>query len=281
MKVEIIRPSGFCGGVKNAFNIVAKAKKEHPHKEIYILGLLVHNELILDYLTKEGVKTIYSIDEIKEGNVLIFSAHGHDEKLEEIAKKKNLVIYDATCFKVAANMNRIKKEINEGKEVIYIGVKGHAECEACLSISDKVHLYDIKSGIDYLSLKDNDYVVTNQTSLNINSLNKIHQEIKSHFPNATFVDEICDATRIRQEIVKNLDDSYDYFIVAGDTKSSNSTRLHEIFKETHPGVASQMVNSVEELDIETIKNKKSIAIMSGTSTPEFLIDAIYNKLINL
>ena len=282
MKVKILEPKAYCAGVNRAILLALKAKKDHPDKDIYILGMLVHNNFVIDSLAKKGIRTVFSLDDIPNGNVIIFTAHGHDEKLNELAKNKGLIIYDAVCPKVQNNISIIKKELLDKHQIIFIGIKNHPETIAALSIDENVLLYDIHSKIDYSFIVDKEPLVINQTTLNILELSSIHQDIISHLPHARLLDETCSSTRDRQEAIRNIDNKdTDFIIVVGDTKSSNSTRLYEIAKISHPNIQSIMISSADELDLKIIKDKKSIVISSGASVPNEIIDEIVNKINSL
>ena len=284
MKVSLIKPQGFCSGVLKAVSIARQAKKENPDKRVYILGMLAHNKTLTDDLTKEGLITLNdedecaAIDSLKAGDVLIFTAHGHGDAIEERAKSKGLIIYDATCFKVKSNLEKIKKEIRDGHQVIYIGQKGHKEANAALSISDKVSLYDTKLLINYYSITDENPYVINQTTLNYKDLDGFYSDILSHIPGARIENEICAATRLRQEAVTKIDSDTDLIIVVGHQKSSNSNKLFEIAKKHYPNAAVFMINDLSEL--KGYDGKKKAAIISGASTPQYVVDEIYNYLLS-
>ena len=285
MEVALIKPQGFCSGVTRAVEIAKKAKQDNPNKNIFVLGMLAHNQSLIDELTKEGIITLLGdpveeLNKLSSGDVIIFTAHGHDEKLDILAEQKGLISYDATCFKVKDNINKIKREISNEHQVIYIGQKGHKEAEAALSISENVSLYDTKLLINYYLITDESPFVFNQTTLNFYELNKYHEDIKTHFPKARIENEICNATRLRQENIINLPSSVDLILVVGDTRSSNSNRLLEIAKAYHPNVPSRLINSVKDLDSNLLENKNHIAIASGASTPISSIDMIVEYLNN-
>ena len=286
MFVSLIKPQGFCSGVTKAVSIARQAKKEHPNENVYILGMLAHNQTLIDSLTNEGLITLSDVDEIKsleslkKGDVVIFTAHGHSDKVEQKAKELGLIIYDATCFKVKSNLEKIKEEIKAGHQVIYIGQKGHKETNAALSVSDNVSLYDTKLLINYYLITDKNPYVINQTTLNFQELNKLHQDILSHIPGARIENEICAATRLRQEAVSKIDKDTDLVIVVGHQKSSNSNRLFEIAKNTCTSSMVIMVNDLKELLTYDIDDKEKAAIVSGASTPQYVVDEIYNYLIN-
>ena len=285
MNVSLIKPQGFCSGVTKAVSIAKQAKKENPNKTIYILGMLAHNKTLIDDLTKEGFITlgdnneIESINSLKKGDVLVFTAHGHDEKVEDLARSKGIIVYDATCFKVKSNLEKIKKEIADGHQVIYIGQKGHKETNAALAVSDKVSLYDTKLLINYYLITDKNPYVINQTTLNFYELSKYHNDILDHIPGARIEQEICAATRLRQEAVTKIDPDTDLIIVVGSQKSSNSNKLFDIAKSTFKSATVIMVNDLDELKAFDICEKEKAAVVSGASTPKYIVDDIYNYLL--
>ena len=284
-KVEMIYPQGYCAGVKNAISVAKESKNKYPDRDIFILGNLVHNQIVINALEKMGIHTIKgnfdtALSNLKSGSVIIFPAHGHDEKYDQIAKNKGLIILDAVCFKVKQNASIIKDYVSKGHQVIYIGLNNHPETTACLSIDKNVRLYDINNHFDFTQIHDDLPLVINQTTLNFVELTSIHEEIKKHFPNAIIQNEICNSTRKRQEAIVNLADSVDLIVIVGDKASSNTNRLLEIAKSSHPNVESYLVSNVGELDKNSIINKKHIVISSGASTPSETINMIYEEIVN-
>jgi len=284
-KVEMIYPQGYCAGVKNAISIAKESKNKYPDKKIFILGNLVHNQIVINALEKMGISTISGdfeniLNNLPKDSVIIFPAHGHDEKYDQIAESKGLIILDAVCFKVKQNASIIKDYIAKGHQVIYIGIKNHPETTACLSIDENVRLYDIKKDFDFSQISDDSPLVINQTTLNFLELTHIHDEIKKHFKNAIIQNEICNSTRKRQEAIVNLEDDVDLIVIVGDKASSNTNRLLEIARSAHPNAESYLVSNVGELDKNSIINKKHIAISSGASTPAETINMIYEEIVN-
>lgn len=286
MKVSLIKPQGFCSGVTKAISIARKAKEENPNKPIYILGMLAHNKTLIDDLAKDGFITlsdadeIDSINELSPGDVLVFTAHGHDQKVEDYARKQGLIIYDATCFKVKDNLEKIRKEIDAGHQVIYIGQKGHKEAKAALAVSEKVSLYDTKLLINYYLITDDNPFVINQTTLNFYELSGYHKDILKHIPGARIEQEICAATRLRQEAVTKIDKDTDLIVVVGSKNSSNSNKLYDIAKANFINSTIYMVNDLNELSSIDLQGKKKAAVVSGASTPKNIVDDIYNYLLS-
>lgn len=280
MKVEILKPNGYCAGVNNAILMAVRARKENPDKGVYVLGMLVHNNFVVKHLEEQNILSVKDINDIPDGDVVIFSAHGHKEALDEIAKEKNLIVYDSVCPKVLNNIKLIKENLAEGHQIIYIGQEGHPEAEACLSLSNEVILYNKNILKNYQLFFDKSPLVINQTTLNILDIKDIHAAILESFPEARLADEICGSTRLRQTAIQNIDEDVDLIVVVGDINSSNTKRLLEISKQCHPDITSVMISESSELDLKLLENKNHIVISSGASTPEEIINAVYNKIVN-
>ena len=150
-----------------------------------------------------------------------------------------------------------------------------------MSVSDKVSLYDTKLLINYQLITDKSPFIINQTTLNFYELDKYHKDILKHFPNARIENEICNATRLRQEAILKIEKDTDLIVIVGHKKSSNSNKLFEIAKENYPHALVLMVNNLDELKVFDLKNKIKAAVGSGASTPQYIVDQIYNYLISL
>ena len=280
MKVEILQPKAYCAGVNSAIKLAYKAREENPNKKIYVLGMLVHNNFVVEHLKKKDIQVALDINDIPDGEVIIFSAHGHKKELDVIAKQKNLIVYDSVCPKVLSNIKLIEENIKAGHYVIYIGQKGHPEAEACLSLNNKVILYTNNILNNYHIENDESPLVINQTTLSILDIKSVHEDILKVIPKARIANEICGSTRLRQEAILSLDKEVDLIVVVGDNNSSNTKRLLEVAKASHPDVESLMISEAGELDYKVFANKNHIVISSGASTPEDIIDAVYNKIVN-
>ena len=280
MKVEILKPCAYCAGVNNAISMALSAKEQNPDKPVYVLGMLVHNNFVVQHLQDKGIMSIKDINEVPNGSVIIFSAHGHKEQLDDIAKAKNLIVYDSVCPKVLHNINLIKENLAQGHQIIYIGQEGHPEAEACLSLNKKVILFSKNILKNYQLINDESPLVINQTTLNFLDILDTHKAILESFPKARITNEICGSTRLRQEAIRNIDKDVDMIVVVGDVNSSNTRRLLEIAKQCHPNVESVMISEAKELDLKALQNKNHIVISSGASTPMEIIDEVYNSIIN-
>ena len=282
MTIDIIEPNSFCFGVKKAIDLVENICDEYKDKNIILFGELVHNKFVMDQLIKKGLKVLdfdkntaeSMLNSFNSNDIVIFSAHGHDKKYEEILKKNHVKFFDATCPIVNLSLKKIE---SSKLPIIFIGKKGHPETLASLSRNDEVYLYDIKEGIDFSKVNTKNVVVMNQTTLSIFEIEEIYKEIRKHLPNAIFTDEICNASRVRQEKVVTLEKDYDLFIIIGDKNSSNTTKLYEISKKSkfHDTL---FISNISDLDDIDFKKYQKVALFSGTSCPKELIEEVKEYL---
>ena len=148
MEVFEVKPHGYCQGVMDAIKLALKAKEENPDRTCFLLGGIVHNEDTIKFFEERGFIILNEkkasldvlISSIPDGEVVIFSAHGHAKSLEDIAKKKQLIIYDATCPFVTANMRLASSKYH--RDIVYVGVKGHLEAEGFLANVKTAGFYD-------------------------------------------------------------------------------------------------------------------------------------------
>ena len=281
MKVDRLEPIGFCYGVKKALARLKEIKNDYSNNQIYLFGPLIHNDLVMKELENEGIKVvdyrkenaIELLNKFKKDEIVFFSAHGHDKKYEEVLTKNEVKYFDLTCDIIKKNLSNIIN--NKEKEIIFIGDKNHHETIASLSYGKNIFLYDKKDGdFDYSRIKTKNPLVLNQTTLSFVELKKIFDDIKKNIPEAIFTDELCNTARLRQEKTKSYSGDADLFIIIGDKKSSNTTKLYELANEFHQDKKILFLNSIEELKNVEIKKYKKAILISGTSAPNSLVDQI-------
>jgi len=273
MEVIKISPRGYCYGVVDAMVIAKNAAldKSLP-RPIYILGMIVHNKHVTDAFAEEGIITLDGknrkdiIEKVDKGTV-IFTAHGISPEIREIAKQKGLVTIDATCPDVTKTHDLIEEKTKQGYQVIYIGKKGHPEPEGAVGVAPgKVHLVETPSDVDTLDLDFDKLIVTNQTTMSQWDVFDTMKRVQEKFPHVEVYNEICHATQIRQEAVAEQAKKADVTIVVGDPKSNNSNRLAQVSEEI-AGTRAFRIADISELDIDWLKNAKTVAVTSGASTP--------------
>ncbi len=280
MKITKIKPIGYCKGVYQAINTVYDVVKQYPHLPIYCMGQIVHNDFINHQFEKLGVHIITKnkmqfLHSIEKG-VVIFSAHGTSQDLLKKAQEKNLIVINTICPYVLKEMNIVQKYVNEGFEILYIGKKNHPEAEAICSISANIHLIETMEDAKKFQINHSKLFLTNQSTLSITNLYEFFQYFKKKYPQVVISDEICSATRVRQEAVINLDSSVDGVLVIGDSHSNNCTNLYLLAKKQKKD--AKMISSKKDLDFQWLQNKTHVALLSGTSTPLEIIKEIENEL---
>jgi 4-hydroxy-3-methylbut-2-enyl diphosphate reductase len=278
-----VKPQGYCGGVLKAIEIAKNTRIQYPNKKITILGNLVHNQYVkkaLQYYSidtiEDKTKTRYELlDEINEG-IVIFTAHGVSPKVYKKAKDKGLILIDASCPFVLQTQKIVKQYLDEDYTIFYIGKNKHPEAESIYTMSD--HVYLIEPHKDIPKINTSKIFVTNQTTMSIYELKDTFEKIKSLYPFAIFHDEICNATRVRQQAILNLK-NVDCLIVVGDPTSNNSQKLVDIGKKA--GIQDIFsIQTVEDIDKKDFEKYSTIAITSGASTPTYLTNQVKDYLSN-
>ena len=280
MQVKAITPRGYCKGVVRAIEIAKNAQNEQ--QPIYILGMIVHNQYIVDALKERGIQTIdipgqtrlELLDQIQHGTVIV-TAHGASDQVLKKKKNKGLNVIDASCLDVIKTHDLIKEKLNERYDILYIGKKGHPEAEGAISIDEKrVHLITSKNDIQMMD-PNKHYVMTNQTTMSLYDVYDLCEYAKTILPHVTIEKETCTATKIRQEAIKNMEEDIDIVFIVGDPHSNNTQKLASIAsekKEVH------MIESLDDLNINWLKGKKKAAVSSGASTPTYLTNQVIEFL---
>ncbi|MEH7120453.1 4-hydroxy-3-methylbut-2-enyl diphosphate reductase [Neobacillus vireti] len=273
MQIIKISPRGYCYGVVDAMVIARNAAldKSLP-RPIYILGMIVHNKHVTDAFAEEGIITLDGknrldiLDKVDTGTV-IFTAHGISPEVRELAKKKGLVAIDATCPDVTRTHDLIEEKTKLGYQVIYIGKKGHPEPEGAVGVAPGlVHLVETPADVEALTVSGDKLIVTNQTTMSQWDVADTMKKVQEKYPYVEVYNEICHATQIRQEAVAGQATEADVTIVVGDPKSNNSNRLAQVSEEI-AGTRAYRIADITELQIEWIKDAKTVAVTSGASTP--------------
>ncbi len=282
MKILLAKPYGYCYGVSHAMELASKAKREHPEEEVYLIGAPVHNEDAISSLKEQGLTLLEGefaslerkLKELKEGSVVVFSAHGHPNSFDEIAKKRKYIVYDGTCEFVKENLSAALASDN----VLYIGSEGHAEEEAFLANCPKARFYDAKSGKgDWKSCLLPPTLIC-QTTLSEEEIEKAKREIGEALGEYALAKERCTATRVRQEKVASLSKRVDATIVLGSTTSNNANKLLQIAKKSGPAYLCLDKKEVQKLDLSSYT---SILVCSSASTSKQIVEETLSYLSSL
>ncbi len=280
MNVQAIFPRGYCKGVVRAIEIAKEAST--LQQPIYILGMIVHNKFIVDALEDMGVKTIDKkgatrtelLDHIDQGTIII-TAHGASEDVFTKAKEKGLSVIDASCQDVIRTHELIKQELNQNRDILYIGKSGHPEAEGALGINqNRIHLITSTKDIDQLD-PSLSYTMTNQTTMSLYDVYDLCEYAKETLHDVKIAKETCTATKIRQEAIQKIDEDVDLVIIVGDPHSNNTKKLASISNDKFNTI---MIESIDDLDLELLMPIQKVAITSGASTPTYLTNQIIEFL---
>lgn len=282
-KILLANPRGFCAGVERAIEIVERAVEKFG-PPIYVRHEVVHNKNVVEDLRSKGVIFVDELDEVPDGEKVIFSAHGVSEKVEDEAKIRDLVFFDATCPLVTKVHSEVIRHGRAGRDIILIGHEGHPEVEGTLGRHNEKYgtrIYLVQDESDALSLDVNDpdnLAYVTQTTLSLDDTAEIINILNNRFPNLykPKSKDICYATQNRQDAVKQIALEVEMLIVIGSTNSSNSNRLKELAERCN--IESVLIDNVDDIDWEYIDKFNSIGITAGASAPESTVQDVIKSL---
>jgi 4-hydroxy-3-methylbut-2-en-1-yl diphosphate reductase len=279
MRVILAQPRGFCAGVVRAIDIVEKALDKYG-EPVYVRHEIVHNKHVVNTLKNKGARFVEELDEVPEGAVTVFSAHGVPQSVVKTAQDRGLPVLDATCPLVSKVHNQGKRYVSQGRTLILIGHAGHPEVEGTMGqVGAPVHLVQSEDDVATLPLPvDQPVAYITQTTLSIDDTKGIIVELKKRFRDIVGPEtsDICYATQNRQTSVRELAKVADVILVVGAKNSSNSNRLREIGIEE--GVPSYLIADGSELDAAWVKGKTVVGLTAGASAPESLVQHVIDAL---
>lgn len=273
-------PRGFCAGVDRAIHVVEKAIEKFG-TPIYVRHEIVHNKFVVDTLKKKGVIFVDEVNEVPEGSVVIFSAHGVAEHIYADAEARRLKVLDASCPLVLKVHYSAKRHFNAGRHIILIGHAGHAEVEGTIGQLPEGAISLIRNEADVASIqvpKNKELAYITQTTLSVAETRKIIEALKKRFPNIIGPDagDLCYATGNRQSAVLELCGKVDMLLVVGAKNSSNSSRLMELGLEQ--GIKSHLIATVDDIQMEWFDGIETVGLSSGASAPEILVQEVVEWL---
>lgn len=279
LQVILARPRGFCAGVERAIEIVERAIKKYG-PPVYVRHEIVHNKYVVDNLRSKGAVFVDEIVEIPKGAIVVFSAHGVSQKIEDESAECGLRAIDATCPLVKKVHKEAQRHEADGKEIILIGHAGHPEVEGTSGrVKGKVHLVQSVDDVDKIDVSDSANVAyVTQTTLSVSDTRNIIERIKAKFPQVQGPElrDICYATQNRQDAVSKLAMEVDMVLVIGSHNSSNSNRLRDLAEEI--GKPAYLINGPEDVMQEWFDGKSSVGITAGASAPEVLLEMVLDKI---
>jgi 4-hydroxy-3-methylbut-2-enyl diphosphate reductase len=273
MRVILAQPRGFCAGVVRAIDIVERAI-DLTERPVYVRHEIVHNKHVVDSLRARGATFVESVDEIPDGAVAIFSAHGVAKSVAGEADTRGLTTIDATCPLVTKVHRQVARLDRLGYEIILIGHDGHPEVEGTMGqLPGRILLVQNVADAEAVQVRDPDKVAyVTQTTLSLDDTTEIVAALRRRFPAMPEppTEDICYATTNRQLSIRRLAQLSDLVIVIGAPNSSNSVRLVEVARDA--GTAAHRIQSAAELNDEWFEGVETVAITAGASVPEYLVD---------
>jgi len=274
MEILLANPRGFCAGVERAIAIVERAiEKFGP--PIYVRHEVVHNRFVVDTLKAKGAIFVHELDEVPDGAIVIFSAHGVSKAVRAEADRRGLKVFDATCPLVTKVHLEVERHRKAGREVVMIGHRGHPEVEGTMGqAAGGMHLVESVADVGRLKVGAGgtaSLAYVTQTTLSVDDAAAIVATLKQRFPDIVGPkkDDICYATQNRQDAVRRLADHCDVIVVVGSANSSNSNRLREVALQQ--GVAAYLVDHAVEIDPHWFVGARQVGVTAGASAPETLV----------
>jgi 4-hydroxy-3-methylbut-2-en-1-yl diphosphate reductase len=275
-RVLLAKPRGYCAGVDRAVQTVEKALERYG-APVYVRKQIVHNTHVVRELEERGAIFVDEAEEVPEGSVVVFSAHGVAPQVREEAAKRGLHTIDATCPLVTKVHSEAKRFAAQDYDILLIGHEGHEEVVGTTGEAPaRIHLVDRPEASADIDIRDPAKVVwLSQTTLSVDETNETVAALRERFPSLLDPpsDDICYATQNRQAAVKRIAAEADLIIVVGSRNSSNSVRLVEVALDAG-AAAAYLVDDASAADPAWLQDVVTVGVTSGASVPEDLVSGV-------
>lgn len=286
MQIRLANPRGFCAGVDRAIEIVNRALDVFG-APIYVRHEVVHNKFVVDDLRERGAVFVDELHEVPDDHLVIFSAHGVSQKVQNEAADRGLKVFDATCPLVTKVHMEVMRYSRDGHECILIGHEGHPEVEGTMGQYDRstggdIYLVEDESDVANLAINDPSRLTyVTQTTLSMDDTARVIDALRERFPQiqGPRKDDICYATQNRQDAVKQLAGDCDLMLVVGSPNSSNSNRLRELAERM--GTPAYLIDEAGQIESQWLEDKNTIGVTAGASAPEVLVNDVISRLREL
>lgn len=279
-RVLLAAPRGYCAGVDRAVIAVEKAL-DHYGAPVYVRKEIVHNKHVVSNLEKRGAVFVNEVDEVPEGSILVFSAHGVSPAVVRAAEERGLNTIDATCPLVTKVHREVQRFAKEDYDILLIGHEGHEEVEGTAGEApEHVQLIDGNADIQNAKVKDPKKVIwLSQTTLSVDETMETVVKLRERFPTLQNPpsDDICYATQNRQVAIKKIGAESDLVLVIGSANSSNTVRLVEVALESG-AKAAYRIDFASEIQDQWFEGVETVGVSSGASAPEELVTEVLQEL---
>ena len=279
MKLIVSKKAGYCFGVKRAMDRAEKLLGEKQNVNVVSFGALIHNKQATEKLEEKGLLELNRIEDIPNGSIVIIRSHGLGKHYYEELQDKNCIIEDATCPFVKKIQNIAGENKKKGKKIIIIGDKYHPEIEG-INLWAGGDCIIGKDCSDFLFLKGSkeSFIVVTQTTFSVEKYQEIKKCLKDNLKDIVFYDTICDATKVRQEDAMKIAQEVDAMVVIGGKHSSNTKKLYNLCENI---CKTFLIETVNDIDEDTIKPYDIIGVTAGASTPDFIINEVVDFIVHI
>ncbi|MFD4669571.1 4-hydroxy-3-methylbut-2-enyl diphosphate reductase [Lentzea sp. NPDC058450] len=281
-QVVLAEPRSLCAGVRRAISIIDLALERHG-APIYVRKEIVHNHYVVREFRQRGVVFVDSEEEVPEGAVCVFSAHGVSPQVRENAAARGLDVLDATCPLVAKVHQEARRFARDGRTVLLVGHAEHEEVEGTFGHApDRTIIVETVADAEALDLPaDAPVALLTQTTLSVDETRDIIAVLESRFTDlrGPGTDDICYASQNRQDAIRAIVHDCDLVLVVGSTNSSNSIRMVEVARRL--GGRAELVPDVTHFDTAWLDGVRTVGVSAGASAPEILVDEVVAKLASL
>ncbi|MBN9099608.1 MULTISPECIES: 4-hydroxy-3-methylbut-2-enyl diphosphate reductase [unclassified Pseudonocardia] len=279
-RVLLAKPRGYCAGVDRAVEAVEQALEQHG-APVYVRKQIVHNVHVVETLTERGAVFVDETDEVPQGALVVFSAHGVSPEVRQQAKERELRTIDATCPLVTKVHQEAKRFAREDYDILLVGHHGHEEVEGTAGEApEHIQLVETAADVAGVTVRDPEKVVwLSQTTLSVDETMQTVRALRERFPSLQNPpsDDICYATQNRQVAVKAMAPQCDLVLVVGSKNSSNSVRLVEVALQAGAG-ASYLIDYARQIDEAWLDGVGTVGVTSGASVPELLVRGVVEHL---
>jgi 4-hydroxy-3-methylbut-2-en-1-yl diphosphate reductase len=279
-RVLLAKPRGYCAGVDRAVQTVEQALERYG-APVYVRKQIVHNTHVVHSLEERGAIFVEETEEVPEGAVVVFSAHGVAPEVRDEARNRSLRTIDATCPLVTKVHNEARRFAAQDYDILLIGHQGHEEVIGTTGEApENIHLVDGPKGSESVEVRDPARVAwLSQTTLSVDETNETVAALRERFPQLLDPpsDDICYATQNRQAAVKQIASQSDVVIVVGSRNSSNSVRLVEVALDAG-AKAAYLVDDAAAIEQSWLRDAGTVGVTSGASVPEELVAGVLTRL---
>jgi len=279
-RVLLAKPRGYCAGVDRAVQTVEHAL-EHYGAPVYVRKQIVHNLHVVQALEARGAIFVEENDEVPEGSIVVFSAHGVAPEVHEQAAARKLRAIDATCPLVTKVHHEVRRFAKDDYDILLIGHEGHEEVIGTSGEApDNITLVEGPESVDTVEVRDPEKVVwLSQTTLSVDETMQTVEALRKRFPllQSPPSDDICYATQNRQAAVKAIAPHVELFLIVGSANSSNSVRMVEVALVAGAR-AAHLVENAAAIDASWLDGVSTVGLSSGASVPEILVHEVTDWL---